>query len=617
MAPVFLAVVMGLSGRAACQTVRVTGMPDFDQRRAGLANDGNAHCVPTASINMLAYIANHGFPAMMDGPRSWQSQAQHDFVSGNIFIMGALMGTTGTGGTSGVGWEVGLREWLDDHAPGLFTLTRLYATGGVHAVTPQTMFNALDQGSLVALAYGRYTRPQKFEPPYERTGGHAVTLEVVTLSTTPGLLGSVQYRDPATGDGNLNTQSTFSTRIALLRNGTIPLTNGTTRTMWEMLFEPPPPISTRRFVDQMVIVDPAFALTPGINSILVHRPRLLFGSPAQAMRSIAHPPGPRAVRAIVNPCGISATVATQSAPGVPARLWHLSLADGTYDQLLNLPANDTPYALSRHTGEIYAPNVDGALIHYSTVIGPNGDRSLQPGGSHRPPSAIGAVTYSDDTDQPIILLPAVRQLLFYPRTLGTPTIRPLIGTFTLAGEMSMVVGPCGSPVAQKVFIRAGNNIYQFGQVVDGYQREETITPPAAGGAVTGFCLTDMGTMLVAQGGQLNEYQRMPGGGWSMLPGSAFTGLPAGDDIDISRSRSNYDAAIPGIPGWELIVDDVAGTETPDCPPDFNHDGVVNSQDFFEYLVAFFTGDFAAEFNSDAIVNSQDFFDFLAAFFAGC
>ena len=45
--------------------------------------------------------------------------------------------------------------------------------------------------------------------------------------------------------------------------------------------------------------------------------------------------------------------------------------------------------------------------------------------------------------------------------------------------------------------------------------------------------------------------------------------------------------------------------------------VVNSQDFFDFLAAFFATDPAADFNDDDVVNSQDFFDFLNAFFQGC
>ncbi len=54
-----------------------------------------------------------------------------------------------------------------------------------------------------------------------------------------------------------------------------------------------------------------------------------------------------------------------------------------------------------------------------------------------------------------------------------------------------------------------------------------------------------------------------------------------------------------------------------CAADFNSDGFVNSQDFFDFLAAFFGLQPTADFNADTFINSQDFFDFLAAFFAGC
>ena len=57
----------------------ITNMPDIDQRRTtiepltlGLPKDGAMYCVPTAAMNLTAYIANHGFPGVGPGPGNWQ-----------------------------------------------------------------------------------------------------------------------------------------------------------------------------------------------------------------------------------------------------------------------------------------------------------------------------------------------------------------------------------------------------------------------------------------------------------------------------------------------------------------------------------------------------------------
>jgi hypothetical protein len=106
---------------------------------------------------------------------------------------------------------------------------------------------------------------------------------------------------------------------------------------------------------------------------------------------------------------------------------------------------------------------------------------------------------------------------------------------------------------------------------------------------------------------------------------APTLLPCGG----SATSSDLDAATtitilpcPGVNTYQIraSITNVCGTVLSDpatltiCRADYNCDGGVSSQDFFDFLAAFFGGN--ADFNVDGATNSQDFFDFLAAFFSG-
>jgi hypothetical protein len=73
--------------------------------------------------------------------------------------------------------------------------------------------------------------------------------------------------------------------------------------------------------------------------------------------------------------------------------------------------------------------------------------------------------------------------------------------------------------------------------------------------------------------------------------------------------------------WEGNGDDFVDlmnyelTITGDCPPDWNGDTVLNSQDFIAFLNDFVAGN--ADYDGDTVTNSQDFIAFLNDFVAGC
>ncbi len=70
-------------------------------------------------------------------------------------------------------------------------------------------------------------------------------------------------------------------------------------------------------------------------------------------------------------------------------------------------------------------------------------------------------------------------------------------------------------------------------------------------------------------------------------------------------------SIGQVDAWELRIN---GTAPAACACDWNTDGFLNAQDFFDFVNSFFA-DNDADFNNDAMTNDADFFDFVNCFMA--
>jgi hypothetical protein len=107
------------------------------------------------------------------------------------------------------------------------------------------------------------------------------------------------------------------------------------------------------------------------------------------------------------------------------------------------------------------------------------------------------------------------------------------------------------------------------------------------------------------------------GAWTLLKPTGTGATPFRDQhamvYDINNDRLVLFGGYAG--GANVLNDTWLYAPGNCCPADWNGSGTLDSQDFFDFLTAFFAGD--ADFNADAVTNSQDFFDFLTAFFAGC
>jgi hypothetical protein len=108
---------------------------------------------------------------------------------------------------------------------------------------------------------------------------------------------------------------------------------------------------------------------------------------------------------------------------------------------------------------------------------------------------------------------------------------------------------------------------------------------------------------------------------SALAGDAYT-VTVADTVTAGGKALDGEIADPSDAGSLPSGEGLAGgdavytfTVQADCPPDWNGDTVVNSQDFIAFLNGFTAGN--ADYDGDTTTNSQDFIAFLNDFVAGC
>jgi hypothetical protein len=217
-------------------TIDMCDVTDLDQIREqtifvdGLPNNGNYYCVPTATMNWFAYIANHGLPTLAPGAGPYGPEncgsisgcPQYNKITNALFKLGVLMDTDPQKGTGSI--VKGANTWLAQN--GLLGLVVASEYGATKDKSPRVidMMAAAFNGDLVIPVFGMYKPFEKLSIDDQywvlthlsgstlsglwRYGGHAVSLRSGSAGFD-SFYSSIKFSDPVASDSTI-AQSAFA-----------------------------------------------------------------------------------------------------------------------------------------------------------------------------------------------------------------------------------------------------------------------------------------------------------------------------------------------------------------------------------------------------------------------
>jgi hypothetical protein len=592
-------------------------MPDFDQRRAtsgasiGLPGDGGMYCVPTGTMNMMAYIGNHGYSFVQPGSGNWQSQGRYNDAGGAIAVMGMLMGTSATNGTGGGGWLVGTSGWLN---PAVFNVNAFYANG-FYSPTIVNMTQSAMQGNLVAFAYGRYEYLGEGAPNVpmigDRKGGHVVTLSK-SLRAGDNLV--IGVRDPADDpDKNTNTyykytQSPFGNRVFNSAKQVMAYSQNPffIRPMTALNYPMPPDGELIALIDGYVSVGLKYGLTfmntGNFVTIKILKPSFFLGAvgdPVQAYNLAAET---GIADLVMHPDNTGVVFIRNNEVGSPT-IEFLDALTGEVRELLRAIADPFKLQFGR-TRELYALAPDKLIC--LDLDAPEEQRIAS---TALPPDPCKAMTFDDKNDELVLISTDGRKIFRYRAGLpvgAPPTTLELPNDLQLFGELSMSISPIDGKLwvaSDKLTKLLGFKLNPEGQlIIDTIPVPEEQTP-------TGIEFDDAGHLFVMVNGQAMEFEQSALNGlWQKLEKGYFDGFELGKTLRVSRSRSNFDPLLHNGPAFINIDPDELADDPVvlDCEGDFNFNRVVDVDDLLALINAWGPCEVCVtDINDDRVIDVDD------------
>jgi hypothetical protein len=567
-----------------------TKVPDFDQKRLALPNNGDMYCVPTAGMNWAAYFAHHGVPNQPPGDQNylhWQwSPTGFNNISGHLATLGFLMGTDPNDGTSGSGGLNGLSAWMTPNV-----LVMRYSFSGGASPSFDKIAKWVLEGVPVTAGVGWYNGT---EPVLTRDGGHAVSVVRVARNGSQRLLG---IHDPGDDAMNLSTQSIFA-RQDYGCEQRLTLVGGVPRLMDKVLGY------SNGYIDSYTIMIPMFSLGTSTDASKL------------VIKKFVHLPfEPWSVREVLSPGGALINDVA-SAPYEPTTYFGTAPVIGgqgarvfRYDHLLNqvfetdVEVADPRVLRTGRDGQLYV--LDGNTVRcYDVSQQPEVQTATVFFGQ------VWTLAYNDVTAEVIVLVGDSILRLTSGLAVADPSVA-LPTALTLVGARSM----SASPETGDLFLtsRGSPGIYHFPNSETTNSSLTAFDVIGAGQLTEPMDLTvgDDNRVYVSDNGVRKVFKKDDVTGlWSQDTSNPSHNQPANRRERTAYSRTNFDAASMVGPAFRNELPTEFAPSISVCLADLNDDGTVNGADLAALLSAWGTG--AIDLNGDGATDGADLAALLAA-----
>ena len=548
--------------------VRITNVPDFDQLRDTLPNNGSYYCAPTSAVNWAAYFANHGLPDLPPGPGYWAGSSMYEPATEAIYNMGCAMLTDPNEGTRRDFLYIGLRVWFGlagDH----FNVISLYSdhdwSPTIHDVNVSTMAGAYTMLS-VAWCYELCNGTM-----IVMDGGHAIS---AVDGARDGDLFRTGIRDPWTDEDDFTRQSPFTTELYDVEHRFVKLVGYDEKRLMSRF----PGYGGNGHVGYLVgfsMIRPLFVLTthptaPGW--ILRQQAVLLYGGGIPPIEEWLAS-DLMAVKSLAIHVDLSSFIYV--ADGEPGQVFRLDPVSGV-SQPIDGPFENPREVMVSRLRDLYVLDGDDLVRVAIDVKPPRME------GRITPPSAMCAMAYDDATDELMLLSPDDQTIHRYLYHFDCdPIVKHIVPQIPLSEKASI----SWDAARQAIWVVSDASESVFMLVDNGEQLEsQEYTHPVLMEPPDEIVAHDGGHIFVSCDGMLYEFELVEKG-LELVENPMFPDMHVGKELCISRSSTNYDEELHGGEEWYDVPPDTFAEPTEDCVGDVNDDGTVNVVDLLALLGA--------------------------------